>query len=265
VGLHFFNPVHRMPLVEVVRGPLSADWALDVARGFATATGKVPVVVGDAPGFFVNRVLTPYINEALLLLEEGASVTAVDRALVAFGMPMGPLRLLDEIGLDVAAKVTTQLAGVFGDPAAVSTAAATLVASGRLGRKGGKGFYAYPSAGAPVVDREAEALVRGSGPTPPAAAIVDRCVLGMLNSAATAWSEGVIASPQAADLALVLGTGFAPFRGGVFRYAEEEGVEAVRDRMAELSQIHGARFVPAESLRTRRFYPDNWPVKTEEL
>ena len=265
VGLHFFNPVHRMPLVEIVRGPESADWAVDTARAFATAIGKVPVVVGDAPGFFVNRVLTPYLNEALLMLSEGATVAAIDRAIEDFGMPMGPLRLLDEIGLDVAAKVTVQLASVFGDQIPASDAAAMLVEAGRIGRKGGAGFYAYPGKGRPVPDREAEALVRGEGVSPPAATIVDRCVLGMLNGAAKALEEGTIASPQAADLALVLGTGFAPFRGGVFRYAEERGVEAVRDRMAELADTYGSRFAPAAALEQRRFYPDSWPEKLETL
>lgn len=265
VGLHFFNPVHRMPLVEIVRGPESADWAVDTARAFATTIGKVPVVVGDAPGFFVNRVLTPYLNEALLMLSEGATVAEIDRAIEDFGMPMGPLRLLDEIGLDVAAKVTVQLASVFDDQIPASDAAATLVEAGRIGRKGGAGFYAYPGNGRPVPDSEAEALVRGEGVSPPAATIVDRCVLGMLNGAAKALEEGTIASPQAADLALVLGTGFAPFRGGVFRYAEERGVEAVRDRMAELADTYGSRFAPAAALEQRRFYPDSWPEKLETL
>jgi len=265
VGLHFFNPVHRMPLVEIVRGPESVDWAVDTARAFATAIGKVPVVVGDAPGFFVNRVLTPYINEALLMLGEGATVTEIDSALEAFGMPMGPLRLLDEIGLDVAAKVTVQLADVFGEQMPVSDAAASLVESGRLGRKGGAGFYAYPRKGRPVPDGEAEALVRGEGASPPAATIVDRCVLGMLNGSAKALEEGIVASPQAADLALVFGTGFAPFRGGVFRYAEERGVEAIRDRMAELAETYGPRFAPGAALGQKRFYPDSWPEKLETL
>lgn len=265
VGLHFFNPVHRMPLVEVVRGPESADWAVDTARAFATAIGKVPIVVGDAPGFFVNRVLTPYLNEALLMLNDGATVAEIDRALEAFGMPMGPLRLLDEIGLDVAAKVTDQLASALGTQIPASDAAAKLVQAGRLGRKGGAGFYAYPRKGRPAPAAEAEALVRGEGAPPPAATIVDRCVLGMLNGAAEALEAGVVSSPQAADLALVLGTGFAPFRGGVFRYAEQRGVEAIRDRMAELADTCGPRFVPAEALGQKRFYPDSWPEKLETL
>jgi len=251
----------RMPLVEIVRGPESADWAVDTARAFTTAIGKVPVVVGDAPGFFVNRVLTPYINEALLMLGEGATVAEIDRAIEAFGMPMGPLRLLDEIGLDVAAKVTVQLAEVLGDQMPVSVAAATLVEAGRIGRKGGAGFYAYPRKGRPVPDAEAQALVRGEGASPSAATIVDRCVLGMLNGSAKALEEGIVASPQAADIALVLGMGFAPFRGGVFRYAEERGVEAIRDRMAELADTHGPRFAPAAALEQKRFYPGTWPER----
>ncbi len=254
-----------MPLVEVVRGPESAEWAIDTVRTFATRLGKVPVVVGDAPGFFVNRALTSYLNEALLILEEGTPINVIDTALEGFGMPMGPLRLLDEVGLDVAARVAAQMAPAFGTAMPTATAAASLVAAGRLGRKGGKGFYAYPDGERPAPDPAAETLVIGPGDPLSAAIIVDRCVLAMLNAAATALEEGVISSPAAADLALVLGIGFAPFRGGVFRYAEERGGEAIRDRMAELAQRWGPRFVPAQALGERRFYPRSWPSKTESL
>ena len=199
------------------------------------------------------------------MLGEGATVANIDRALEAFGMPMGPLRLLDEIGLDVAARVTVELGGLLGDQMPPSRAAAKLVEAGRLGRKGGAGFYAYPRKGRPVPDSAAEALVRGDGESPPAATIVDRCVLGMLNGSAKALEAGVVSSPQAADLALVLGTGFAPFRGGVFRYAEERGAESIRDRMAELADTCGPRFAPAATLEQKRFYPDRWPEKLEAL
>ena len=262
VGLHFFNPVHRMPLVEVVRGPRSAPEAIDTAASFARRLGKVPVVVGDAPGFFVNRVLTPYLNEALLLVESGVPIERVDRALEGFGMPMGPLRLLDEIGLDVSSHVARELAPLFGERLPASRAGERLLEAGRIGRKGGKGFYDYGGK-RPRPASEAEALVRagarpdGSGadapmqPTLDEREIVDRCVLLMLNEACYTLGEGIVDSAETADLALVMGTGFAPFRGGIFRYAEERGVVAVRDRLAELAAKNGSRLEPAPLLVER--------------
>ncbi|NKB89270.1 MAG: fatty acid oxidation complex subunit alpha FadJ [Acidobacteria bacterium] len=264
LGLHFFNPVHRMPLVEIVRGPESADDAVCLAHRFVTELGKVPVVVGDAPGFFVNRVLVPYVNEAVVLLEQGNSVTAIDEALESFGMPMGPLRLLDEIGLDVATKVTALIAPTYDAGLPATSTAASLVAEGRLGRKSGQGFYSHDGGGnaAPVAELPAPDSDRD--PLAPVD-IVDRCVLAMLNAAAGALGAGIVASAPQADLALVLGTGFAPFRGGIFRYAESRGVEAVRDRMAELSEREGSRFQPVAALDRRRFYPGNWPTRVETL
>jgi 3-hydroxyacyl-CoA dehydrogenase/enoyl-CoA hydratase/3-hydroxybutyryl-CoA epimerase len=265
VGMHFFNPVHRMPLVEVVKGPESSPLAVETVRALVMAMGKVPIVVGDAPGFFVNRVLAPYLNEALALVAEGAGVKEVDAALRSFGMPMGPLRLLDEIGLDVAAKVTAQMGDAAGHRPPGSDAAERLVASGRLGRKGGAGFYRYPGRKEPVVDPQAEALVRGPAAAVDSTWIVDRCILAMLNEAAVALEQGVVSSAPAADLALVLGLGFAPFRGGVFRYAEERGVEAIRDRMAELEAKCGPRYACAAALAEREFYPTTWPERVESL
>ncbi|MFQ5742541.1 MAG: 3-hydroxyacyl-CoA dehydrogenase NAD-binding domain-containing protein [Acidobacteriota bacterium] len=268
VGLHFFNPVHRMPLVEVVRGPHSHPQAVDAAAAFALDLGKVPVVVGDAPGFFVNRVLMPYLNEALLLLESGVSIERVDGVLVRFGMPMGPLRLLDEIGLDIAADVAAELGPAFGDRIPASQVSERMREAGRLGRKVGKGFYVYGEKGAPRPDGGLAGLLPGAGAKMRIATeeIIDRCLLLLLNEACRTLNEEIVVSPQEADLALVLGTGFAPFRGGIFRYADERGLSEVRDRLAELAEHHGGRFEAAPLLAERAaasasFYAAQWPVQ----
>jgi len=263
VGLHFFNPVHRMPLVEVVRGERSDPQALATAAAFAQRLGKVPVIVADAPGFFVNRVLTPYLNEALLLLEAGAGIARIDAALRGFGMPMGPLRLLDEIGLDISDHVATAIAPLFGDRLPAASATKRLRESGRLGRKNGRGFYRHGS-GKPEPDPEVEAMFRGGGAPPAGDEIVDRCVLLMLNETCRALAEGIVASPRLADLALVMGTGFAPFRGGILRYADESGLAALTDRMRALAERLGPRFAPAERLAETAaegsFYGADWPA-----
>lgn len=266
VGLHFFNPVHRMPLVEVVRGRRTDPVTVATASAFAVEMGKIPIVVRDAPGFLVNRVLAPYMNEALLLLREGASVEAIDRALVAFGMPMGPLRLFDEVGLDVAAKVAEQLAPVLGDRIPQDAAAAELLERGRKGKKGGGGFYRYPADGKPELDPEVQLQLGGSG-TVDERQIRDRCILVLLNEAAWALGEGVVDSPLAVDAAMVFGTGFAPFRGGPFRWAEGEGLDSIRARMSELADRYGERFAPAPWLaeRERPLYPADWPMKIDKL
>lgn len=266
VGLHFFNPVHRMPLVEVVRGPHSSTAAIATASAFAVSMGKVPVVVADSPGFFVNRVLTPYLNEALLLLEDGATILQIDGALEEFGMPMGPLRLLDEIGLDVAAKVAAQLSSLLGERGRRSESAVRVYETGRRGRKSGAGFYRYGVGEPPQADPDVERLVRQNGNAEAAESIVDRCVLAMLAESARALGEGIVASPQAADLALVFGTGFAPFRGGIFRYADARGRAATRSQMQDLAAQLGARFEPTGALAgDEPFYSDAWPHKVDVL
>ena len=270
VGLHFFNPVHRMPLVEIVKGPSTTDEVVASTVAFAVAMGKVPVVVQDAPGFFVNRVLAPYLNEALLLLEEGVSIAAIDRALVRFGMPMGPIRLLDEVGIDVSAKVAGELGAAIGDRVPRAQAAHRVLELGRLGRKGGAGFYSYPAKGKPRPDPQIERMFGDGGLPVDESAIIDRCVLVTLNEASRALAEGVVQSARAADLALVMGIGFAPFRGGLFRYAETRGLETIRERMHQLASAHGVRFEPSGRLAASEsggpgFYPDDWPRKLDSL
>jgi len=234
-GLHFFNPVHKMPLVEIVRGRDTAEETLLGAESLARELGKIPVRVEDAPGFLVNRLLAPYLNEAVRLLEEGYSPLAVDAALRAFGMPMGPFELLDEVGLDVAAKVATTLHSAFGDRAKPPTAMARLVDAKVLGKKGGKGFYNYssqrlPWRKKPALNRDVLNLAgRGSAAFLPDSPEqwVRRLVYPMINEAARALEERVVDRPSKVDLAMVLGTGFAPFRGGPLRYADSVGLAEV--------------------------------------
>lgn len=247
VGLHFFNPVHRMPLVEIIRGDASSESALATAFKLARRLGKTPVLVADRPGFIVNRLLAPYLNEAGFLLADGADVARIDRALTKFGLPMGPCRLLDEVGFDVAAHVAKEMSRAFGDRMRPSAALDTLADLGRLGKKNGRGFYTY-SGKEERVDREVgRAFGSGRGGVRPEE-IVDRCLLLSVNEAMYALEEGVVAGPTDVDLAMVMGTGFPPFRGGPLAWAESRGARAVRDRLLELRDRHGERFTPAPGL-----------------
>ena len=247
VGLHFFNPVHRMPLVEIIRGESSSDAALATAVRLARRLGKTPVLVADRPGFIVNRLLAPYLNEVGFLLNDGADVVGIDRSLKAFGLPMGPCRLLDEVGFDVAAHVAKEMARAFGDRMRPSAALEMLTALGRLGKKNDRGFYTY-SDREERVDREvSRAFGSGGGGVRPEE-IVDRCLLISVNEAMYALEEGVVAGPGDVDLAMVLGTGFPPFRGGPLAWAESRGAAVVRDRLLELQERHGDRFAPAPGL-----------------
>jgi 3-hydroxyacyl-CoA dehydrogenase / enoyl-CoA hydratase / 3-hydroxybutyryl-CoA epimerase len=248
-GFHFFNPVHRMPLVEVVRGPRTSDAALVTAVALARRLGKTPVVVRDAPGFVVNRVLMPYLREAMTLLEEGFSVTGIDAAMRDFGMPMGPFEVLDEVGLDVAQKVAGVLSRAFPDRMESSAALDTLVGAGRLGRKSGRGFYRHRD-GKRLPDPrllDVLKLKRGRLPHQPDA-LTERLTLAMINEAARCVEEGVAADAGWVDLALVFGAGFPPWRGGPLRYADHLGLARVESRLRALRAERGERYAPAALL-----------------
>jgi 3-hydroxyacyl-CoA dehydrogenase len=251
--MHFFNPVHRMPLVEVIRGEQTSDETVATVFGLARAVGKTPVIVRDGPGFLVNRVLAPYLNEAGWLLVDGAGVERIDEALLDFGMPMGPLRLLDEIGLDVARHAGRVMAEALGQRLAPAPPLVALESSGLLGRKGGAGFYRYQGDRQGDVNSAIYAALGASVPghrrnlTP--ATIQDRCVLPMVNEAARVLSEGIAARPEDVDVAMITGTGFPPFRGGLLRYADSLGTGEVVKRLEALMREHGDRFEPAPLLR----------------
>lgn len=263
VGLHFFNPVHRMPLVEVIAGARTSPETVATAHALAIELGKTPVVVRDSPGFLVNRVLMPYMNEALRLLAEGLSIEAVDASMTAFGMPVGPLALLDQVGLDTARHVAGVLQGAFGRRmGGGESVLEAMVADGRLGAKNGRGFYRYRDGEASGPDLDAARLAGAPGPRQlPPETLQERMVLSMINEAAVCLEDGVVREPREVDVAMVLGTGFPPFRGGVLRHADAVGVPVVADRLSRLADSQGERFRPAGLLRDMvrlqaRFYPE---------
>ncbi len=257
-GLHFFNPVHKMPLVEVVRAPGTTDAALARAARWAVALGKTPVLVRDAPGFVVNRILTPYLDEAVRLVGEGLSTVALDAAMRKFGMPVGPLELLDQIGLDVAAHVADSMAPVLAGRFGPNEGFARLRQSGWLGQKSGRGFYdhrgdrARPNPLAENLLRAGQsgaALTRALSPAARLAEARERMVLLMVNEAALVLDEGLTEDADTLDLAVVLGTGWAPHRGGPLHYADDRGVTEVVRALEGLAARHGPRFEPCPCLR----------------
>ncbi|MDX1492627.1 MAG: 3-hydroxyacyl-CoA dehydrogenase NAD-binding domain-containing protein [Longimicrobiales bacterium] len=270
-GMHFFNPVHRMPLVEVVRGSASSDEAVATVYQLALTLGKVPVVVGDGPGFLVNRILGPYLNEAGFLLSDGYSIESIDKVATEFGMPMGPLRLVDEVGIDVSGHAGEALHQALGDRLTPAPVLRELGDTDRLGKKGGRGFYRYEKGKEQGVDdsvySELPSASPGKGPgdlsEEDRSTIRRRLLLAMINEAARILDDAIVATAQDVDLAMIMGTGFPPFRGGLLRFADTLHTRGILHRLEELHQEHGARFAPAPALermaeRDQTFY-DAYP------
>lgn len=261
VGLHFFNPVKKMPLVEIVRGPATSARVVAEVAALALRLGKTPVVTADCAGFLVNRLLGPYLDEALRLLAAGVDARRIDDALLEFGMPMGPLRLLDEVGFDVAKHAAASLHAAYGARMTPSDVIDVVSRDGRLGKKSGLGFYLHDERRAEL-DASVAALVPRSPTSARAlsdAEIADRVVLAMLAEAARALDERVVAGPRELDLATVFGMGFPPFRGGLLRWADSEGLATIvskLDRIATEPDVAARpggpeRFAVAPSLRER--------------
>ncbi len=250
VGMHFFNPVDRMPLVEIIRGEKSSEMALVTTAALARRLGKTVVYCNDGPGFVVNRILGPYMNESGFLLEEGNTIESLDKAMVDFGMPMGPMALLDEVGIDVAAKVAGILTEAFGARMEKSTVVEKLYADGRHGKKNGKGLYRYADGKRLGPD---PAVYKVLGIRAPHAAdpkiVVERMVMAMINEASLILDEKIVASAGELDLAMIMGTGFPPFRGGLLRYADALGTPYIASRLDELSSNVGPRYRPNEPLK----------------
>ncbi len=255
VGMHFFNPVSRMPLIEVIRGEKTSDEAVTTTFQFCKKIGKTPIVVKDAPGFLVNRLLMPYLNEATYLVMEGVPIPELDEILLDFGMPMGPMELIDEVGVDVGEKVAHILHEGFGERMTPAPNNGKIVAAGRLGKKNGKGLYVYDKSGR---NKELDPKIYEIlGVTPKSGTvskqeILDRCILPMINEAARCLDEGVVATAAEVDLGMIMGTGFPPFRGGLLRYADSLGMQEILDRLKKLSNRFGARYDAAPGL-LRRF------------
>ncbi|MDQ1342300.1 MAG: 3-hydroxyacyl-CoA dehydrogenase / enoyl-CoA hydratase / 3-hydroxybutyryl-CoA epimerase, partial [Pseudomonadota bacterium] len=232
VGLHFFNPVAQMPLVEVIESAQTRPEARTAALAFTRAIDKLPLPCRSAPGFLVNRILMPYLTEAMLAAQEGVAFATIDRVATDFGMPMGPIELADTVGLDVCLHVGRILASAFGRPAPEAVAA--LVQSGKLGRKSGGGLYEWRDG------KAVKPAATGSAPEE----LEDRLVLPMVNEAIAILREGVVADADLVDAGVIFGSGFAPFRGGPLQYAKSRGPAVVLERLRELEARHGARFRP---------------------
>ena len=243
VGLHFFNPVAQMQLVEIVRGAQSSEQALNRARGFTTALDRLPLDVKSSPGFLVNRVLMPYLIEAVMLAEEGVALADIDGAATDFGMPMGPILLADTVGLDICLSVAEELAGPLGIE--VPRRLRDEVAAGHLGKKSGRGFYSY--------DKQGKARNRGRrGVTQ--VPITERLILRMVNESVACLREGVVTDLDSIDAGMVYGTGFAPYLGGPMRYAETLGDVGICSTLRRLTQEYNKRFEPDAGWTRRELF-----------
>ena len=262
IGMHFFSPVHKMPLLEVIVTPKTSPEVITTTVAFGRKLGKTVIVVNDAPGFFANRILAPYINEAGRLLDEGVAIDTIDTAMLDFGFPVGPITLLDEVGIDIAEKSGAVMSAAFGDRLQPSQSLGKVLGAGRLGRKGKKGFYLYDENGKKAgVDESVYALLpTGSRRTTIAKDVIQqRCVLAMVNEAARCVEEGIVRQPRDGDVGAVFGIGFPPFRGGPYRYIDTVGVVQIVQQLERLNTQHPGRFTPCALLvnmaqEGRRFY-----------
>jgi 3-hydroxyacyl-CoA dehydrogenase/enoyl-CoA hydratase/3-hydroxybutyryl-CoA epimerase len=268
LGMHYFSPVPKMPLLELVVTPKTSAEATATARGLGVRQGKTVIVVRDGPGFYTTRILSPYLDEAVRLIEEGARIEDVDKALRNFGFPVGPLALLDEVGIDVAAHVTEEFGALYADRGlGASDVLPRMHREGLEGRKSGRGFYRYDDARRrrrrprKVANGEVYALAGAASRRGlPATEIVDRAALLMINEAVLCLQQDVISCPRDGDVGGVLGLGFPPFRGGPFRYVDFVGAAETMDSMERCRERFGPRFEPAPLLRDharsgRSFHP----------
>ena len=276
LGMHFFSPVQKMPLLEVITADQTHPSVTASVVAYGKKLGKTVIVVRDGPGFYVNRILTPYINEAGRLLDQGVAIDAIDKALTDFGFPVGPITLVDEVGLDVGSKAGKIMHEAFGERFAPPASMQAVVASGRYGRKVKKGFYLYDEEGKKGdVDQSVYSLLAPGARETTATSgtqlqsrtemsgteIQQRTILPMLNEAARCLAENVIRSSRDGDVGAVFGFGFPPFRGGPFRYMDTVGVAQIVRQLEELNDRFPGRFEPAELLvsmarRGERFYPE---------
>jgi 3-hydroxyacyl-CoA dehydrogenase/enoyl-CoA hydratase/3-hydroxybutyryl-CoA epimerase len=249
LGMHFFSPVAKMPLLEVIVAERTAPWATATAVRYGRELGKTVIVVRDRPGFWVNRILAPYLNEAGRLLAEGVPVEVIDRAMMRFGFPVGPVTLLDEVGLDVAHKGSEVLHEAFGARLQPTEGLVRMLDDGRLGRKNARGFYRYDDGKRREVDLAAyEIIGAGADPDVSKEDVQARLVFAMLNEAVLALDEGVVRSARDGDVGAVFGIGFPAFRGGPLRYLDELGLADAVDVLRDLQRTYGDRFAPAPRL-----------------
>ncbi|GGD76011.1 fatty acid oxidation complex subunit alpha FadJ [Lacimicrobium alkaliphilum] len=252
IGLHYFSPVDKMPLAEVIPHPDTDDQTISTTVDFARKQGKTPIVVKDGAGFYVNRILAPYMNEAANVLLSGEPIEQIDKALLNFGFPVGPMKLLDEVGIDIGAKISPILVEELGDRFKAPEAFDKLLADDRKGKKNKKGLYLY-SGKKPgkEVDESVYSLL-GLSPAQQFSheQIAERCILLMLNEAAMCLDENVIRSPRDGDIGAIFGIGFPPFLGGPFRYMDSLGISHIVARLEHYQGFYGDRFTPAASLKS---------------
>jgi 3-hydroxyacyl-CoA dehydrogenase/enoyl-CoA hydratase/3-hydroxybutyryl-CoA epimerase len=260
--MHFFSPVEKMPLLEVVVAESSAPWAVARIVELGNQMGKTIIVVKDSPGFYVNRALSFYLAEAAQMLSEGVAIDYLDETLTAFGWPVGPITLIDEVGIDIGMHVLKTMEDAWPKRFKTPAQFKPIADSGRLGRKNGRGFYRYADGKRVGVDEEIYALTKVN-PTKSLAKeeIIDRCVLGYINESILCLEDHVIPSAYEGDIGSVFGVGFPPFLGGPFKYMDAEGLRNIVDRMRKLEGKYGNRFTPARSLvekaeRGERYFPD---------
>jgi 3-hydroxyacyl-CoA dehydrogenase/alkylation response protein AidB-like acyl-CoA dehydrogenase/enoyl-CoA hydratase/carnithine racemase len=251
LGLHFFNPVHRMQLVEIVAARQTSPEVLQRALHFVRQIGKLPVIVKDSPGFLVNRILMPYLVEAGNLFQAGADITDLDEAMLDFGMPMGPMCLLDEVGIDVSRHVAQILAASYPDRMAVPEMLSKMIQAGMLGRKSGRGFYLHRKGKPPQPNAHVASFCGNRTPSALSRKdLQERMVLLMVNEAARCLEEQVVTEPADVDFAMIMGTGFAPFRGGPLRYADTVGIPTLVAAMDRLAASGSPHFAPCSLLRS---------------
>ncbi len=249
IGMHFFNPVHKMPLIEIIKGEKTSDETIATVFSFSKSLGKTPIVVKDGPGFVVNRILAPYLNEAAYLLVEGVNPKHMDEVIEKFGMPMGPCTLLDEVGLDIAAKVSKILYHAFGERMKGPELLDKFIESGRFGKKNKKGIYVYEKGNKKVADTKWLQKI-GCPMTSDISDdyIVKRCIYVMVNEASRCLEENLVRQVSDIDVGCIFGLGFAPFRGGLLRYADSVGIENIVKDLEHLSK-NGERFKPSSYLQ----------------
>jgi len=250
IGMHYFSPVNKMPLLEIIRNPQTADWVTVTCVEVGKRQGKTVIVVNDGVGFYTSRALAPYMNEAAHLLAEGADIAELDRALVDFGFPVGPITLLDEVGIDVAAKVGKIMHQAFGERLGAPEVLAKIVEEGRLGRKSKKGFYTYDGKKKDVDQTVYDLLPYGRDRKQmDRQQMAERCTLQLVNEAIRCLGENILRKPRDGDVGAIFGLGFPAYLGGPFRYADSMGAAKLLERLDHSQQEHGTRFEPAPLLQ----------------
>ncbi len=251
IGLHYFSPVDKMPLAEIIAHEGTSDQTISTTVAFAKKQGKTPIVVKDKAGFYVNRILAPYMNEAARLLLANEPIEKLDKALVKFGFPVGPMQLLDEVGIDIGAKISPILTTELGERFTAPDAFNKLIDDGRLGKKSAKGFYLYGKQAKKhkAVDESVYALlqIKPTG-TISETDVINRCVYLMLNEAARCLDEGIIRSARDGDIGAIFGIGFPPFTGGPFSYIDSIGADTLVTQLNQWVSVHGERFKPCQAL-----------------